>query len=80
MSLLSLGASDIMKILRNYVLKEMIAPFILSISVFTFVLLMGNIIKLADLIINKGVDIVSVGKMFLALIPYLLITPYPWRS
>ncbi|OIO40213.1 MAG: hypothetical protein AUJ75_00390 [Candidatus Omnitrophica bacterium CG1_02_49_10] len=61
-----------MKILRNYVLKEMIAPFILSISVFTFVLLMGNIIKLADLIINKGVDIVSVGKMFLALIPYLL--------
>ncbi|UCH12381.1 MAG: LptF/LptG family permease, partial [Candidatus Omnitrophota bacterium] len=66
-----------MKILRNYVLKELIGPFFLSIIVFTFALLVGNLIKLANFIITKGVDIISVSKLFFYLLPYLLSYTIP---
>ena len=66
-----------MRILRDYILKEFFHSFILSIVVFTFVLLVGNIIKLAELVINKGVDIISVLKLFLYLVPWLLSFTLP---
>lgn len=60
-----------MRILRDYILKEFFHSFFLSLIVFTFVLLIGNIIRLADLLINKGVDVISILKLFLYLIPWL---------
>lgn len=66
-----------MQILRNYIIKELLGPFILSLVVFTFVLLMGNIIQLAELLITKGVEIIYVGKLFFNLIPYLLSYTIP---
>jgi lipopolysaccharide export system permease protein len=66
-----------MRILRNYILKEMTGPLIGSLAIFTFVLLVGNIFKLADLMINKGVDIIDVIKLFLYLIPYILSYTIP---
>ncbi len=66
-----------MKILRDYVLKEFFRAFFLSVVVFTFVLLVGNVIQLADLVINKGVGILSVLKLFLFLIPWLLSFTLP---
>ncbi len=41
-----------MKILRNYILKELAGPFLISLAVFTFVMVVGNIVKMADMIIN----------------------------
>lgn len=61
-----------MKILRDYFLREFIGPFFLALAVLTFVMLVGNLIKIAELVINKGVDIYSVAKLFLLMIPYLL--------
>ncbi len=61
-----------MRILRNYFLKEFIGPLFSALGVLTFVMLLGNLIKIAELIINKGVDIYSVSKLFLFMIPYLL--------
>lgn len=66
-----------MRILRDYILKEFFHSFILSIIVFTFVLLVGNIIQLANLVINKGVDILSVLKLFMYLVPWLLSFTLP---
>lgn len=66
-----------MKILRNYFLKEFIAPLFLALGVLTFVMILGNLIKIADLVINKGVDIFSVSKLFLLMIPYLLTYTLP---
>lgn len=66
-----------MKILRNYFLKEFISPLFLALGVLTFVMLLGNLVKLADLIINKGVAIYSVGKLFLFMILYLLTYTLP---
>jgi lipopolysaccharide export system permease protein len=66
-----------MKILRNYFLSEFFAPLILALFVLTVVMLLGNLIKIADLVINKGVDILSVGKLFVFMIPYLLTYTLP---
>jgi LPS export ABC transporter permease LptF len=66
-----------MKILRNYFLKEFIAPIFLGLGVLTFVMILGNLIKIAELIITKGVDIYSVSKLFLFMIPYLLTYTLP---
>ncbi len=66
-----------MKILRNYFLKEFIGPLFLALGVLTFVMILGNLVKIADLVINKGVDIYSVAKLFLLMIPYLLTYTLP---
>ena len=66
-----------MRILRNYILKELMGPFLISLAVFTFVMVMGNIVKLADMVINKGVSIITMLKIFIALIPYLLSYTLP---
>lgn len=66
-----------MKTLRNYILREFSMPLLASIFVLTFVMLLGNLIKMANLVINKGVDTTSVGKLFLLLIPYLFTYTLP---
>jgi len=66
-----------MKILRNYFLKEFLSNLFLALGVLTFVMLLGNLVKIADLVINKGVDIYSVSKLFLLMIPYLLTYTLP---
>jgi len=40
-------------------------------------MVLGNLVKIADLVINKGVDIYSVSKLFLFMIPYLLTYALP---
>jgi len=71
---------EIMRVLRDYILKEFFYSFLLSVAVFTFVLLVGNIITLADLIINKAVDIVSVLTLFFYMIPWLLSFTLPMAA
>lgn len=66
-----------MRILRNYFLKEFIGPLFLALGVLTFVMMLGNLVKITDLIINKGVDIISVMKVFLFMMPYLLTYTLP---
>src|SRR3989338_8568795 len=61
-----------MKILRNYILRECIVPFFLALGVLTCVFLLGNLIQLAHLVINKGVSLAVIGKVFLLYIPVLL--------
>ena len=66
-----------MKILRNYFLKEFIGPLFLALSVLTFIMILGNMVKIANLVINKGVDIFSVGKLFMFMLPALLTYTIP---
>lgn len=49
----------------------------MALGVLTFVMILGNLIKIADLVINKGVDIVSVSKLLLFMIPFLLTYTVP---
>ena len=49
-----------------YLLKELLLLFFLSLSVFTFILVISRLGKMADLVINRGVDL----KDILLLIAY----------
>ena len=49
----------------------------LSLLVFTFVILIGNMFKLADLLVNKGVAVIDVLKLFFYLIPFILSYTIP---
>lgn len=69
-----------MRILRTYFLKEFIGPLFLGLGVLTFVMILGNLIKITDLVINKGVDIISVSKLFLLMVPALIKYTLPIAS
>ena len=56
-----------MKILERYILKENFKPFVVSLIVTTFVMLLDKIIDLLNLIIEKHLDILTVVSIFLAL-------------
>jgi len=61
-----------MRILRLYVLRELLSPFLLSLLFFSSIFLVGNLFKMADLLINKGVGILDILKILLFLVPSLL--------
>jgi len=61
-----------MKIIRSYILRECIGPFILSLVILTCVFLLGNLIQLTNLVINKGVPLATIGHVFVLMIPVLL--------
>ena len=67
-----------MKTLRNYILREFFSPLLLSLGVLTFVMvLIGNLKRIADLVINKGVDLFSVLQIFVYLTPYIVTYTLP---
>ncbi|MFA4854678.1 MAG: LptF/LptG family permease [Candidatus Omnitrophota bacterium] len=67
-----------MKILRNYILREFLGPLLLTLGVLSFVMvLIGNLKRIADLVINKGVDIFSVLQLFIYLMPYIVTYTLP---
>jgi len=61
-----------MRIIRNYILKECLQPFTLSISVLTSVFLLGFLPQLADKVINGGVSLTAMAQVFFFNIPILL--------
>jgi len=65
------------KIINRYILKEISYPFFIIIFALTFVLLMGKILQLMDLMVNKGVSFIDISKLFLLLTPSFLILTIP---
>ena len=60
-----------MRVLNNYVLKELIGSIILSLVIFILVIFIGNIVKLGGMIITKGIGIGYIGSLFF----FLLLKP-----
>ncbi|HUH57161.1 MAG TPA: LptF/LptG family permease, partial [Pseudomonadales bacterium] len=61
--------------IQKYIAREIVVNFILSLTLFTFILLLSRLLKLTDLVIGSGVSIGSVAELFLAMIPsFMLIT------
>ncbi|MDO8721742.1 MAG: LptF/LptG family permease, partial [Syntrophales bacterium] len=66
-----------MKIIDRYILREISFPFFTSLIAITFVLLIGKILQLMDLMVNKGVSIVNIIRLILYLMPYFLLFTIP---
>lgn len=66
-----------MMILKRYILKEHISPFLISLLVVTFVLLIDRIIDLIDLIVEKQLPASIVIEVFGLSLPYMLALSIP---
>ncbi|MDI3504207.1 MAG: lipopolysaccharide export system permease protein [Candidatus Cloacimonadota bacterium] len=64
-------------ILRRYILKEHISPFLISLAVVTFVLLIDRVIDLLNLIIEKQLPASIVLEVFALSLPYMLALSIP---
>ncbi len=65
------------RIVNRYLMKEIALPFFAVISVLTFVLLMGRILQVMDLMINKGIAFLDIARMMLYLSPGFLVFTIP---
>ena len=65
------------KVVNRYILREISIPFFLVLFILTFVLLMGRILQLMDLMINKGINFTDIAKLILYLMPSFLMITIP---
>jgi len=63
--------------IHRYIAREIAIPALLGLLIFTFVLLMGRILKLVELVINKGVPAGEVARLFAYLLPSFLVITIP---
>ena len=65
------------KTLYAYIFKEIPPPFLVGMATFTFVLLMGRFLKLAEMVVEKGVPLVDVIWMVVYLLPTFWLYTIP---
>lgn len=63
--------------LYTHITKELMSPFILGLLIFTFILLTNRILKLMDLVVNKGVGLDEVIKLIVYLLPSFFMLTIP---
>ena len=66
-----------MKTLYRYVLSELLTPTLMGLGLFTFLLLMNYLLHLADMIIDKGVGIADVARLFMYSVPHTIVLTVP---
>jgi lipopolysaccharide export system permease protein len=64
-------------ILYRYLTKEILSPLLLGLIIFTGVLLMGRMLKLADMVVSKGVPLSEVLKLVAYLLPTFAVITVP---
>jgi len=65
------------KILHRYVFREALTPFLLGISVFTFVLLITRLLKLIELVVSRGLPPMQILRLIGYLMPAFLEITVP---
>ena len=63
--------------IRKYIIGEILSPTLLCLLIFTMVLLMGRLMKLVDLVVNKGVSITDIMVLFGTMLPAFLNITLP---
>ncbi len=66
-----------MKIVDRYVLRELAVPFLLGMGVFTSILLIVRILKLVELVVNRGVPFGEMLRLFSYILPAFLEVTLP---
>lgn len=66
-----------LKPLDRYIFKELIPPFFLGLLVYTFVLLMNQILLLSEMFISRGVPLPIVLQLMVELLPSVLAFTLP---
>lgn len=65
------------KIISRYIFREIAIPFIIILFVLTFVLMMGKILQIMDLMVNKGIRALDIGHLILLIMPNFMLFTIP---
>lgn len=68
------------KIIDIYIFKEMVPNFVISLIVFTFLVLAGRILQLTEWMVNHGVSVVQVMLITIYTLPYVLFFTLPMAT
>jgi lipopolysaccharide export system permease protein len=63
--------------LDRYIFREMVTPFFLSTAVLLLVLFLQKLFMLADLVVAKGVSLLSTAQVLIYIIPGFLVITLP---
>ena len=63
--------------LNRYIFQEILTPFFLGLAVFTFILLIARILKLVELVVNRGIPFFDMLKIFAYILPAFLEVTVP---
>ena len=66
-----------MRILRSYILKQHLVPFLLGFGVITFILEMDVLVDYLDLVVNRGVALGVVAQLFALSLGYIVALSVP---
>ncbi len=62
---------------QRYLFRQILLPFSAGLALFTFVLLIARIMKLVELVVNRGVPVLEVLKVFSYILPAFLEVTVP---
>ena len=65
------------KILHRYIFREVVTPFLLGLGIFTFVLLIARLLKLIELVVNRGLPATQILELLGYLMPAFLEVTVP---
>ncbi len=66
-----------MRTINRYIFREILIPFFLGLGIFTFILLIARILKLVELVVNRGVPVWEIIKLFSYILPAFLEVTVP---
>lgn len=66
-----------MSIINRYLLREILLPFFYALVVVVFVLLLGQLFKIVNMVVSDGVRVWDVARMVLSMIPQMLTMALP---
>ena len=64
-------------IINRYLMREITGIFVLGLTIFTLVLLMGRMVKLMEMVVANGVPLAEVLRLIVLLLPSFLVLTIP---
>ncbi|HWP35589.1 MAG TPA: LPS export ABC transporter permease LptF [Thermodesulfobacteriota bacterium] len=68
------------RLLHRYLAREMAVPFALGLAVFTLILFMQQVLRLAEMILAKGVPVGTVARLVAYVLPSFLALTVPMAT
>lgn len=66
-----------MRIISRYIFKEILTPFGITFLAFTLIFLLGNLMQLIDMIVQKGVGLWDIVRLLGYTLPFLFVYIVP---
>ena len=64
-------------IIDRYIVGEIVAPFVLGVALLTFALVTGRLLKLTEMVVNRGVTLGDVASLIGYIMPAFLELTFP---